>query len=81
MKKTSGSPDKAKAKAKAKGPPTVKRSRTAKAAAAPKIPGTGARRGRKPKATGDAFDADKVAKEAKINNDNVLFSTYFFCRI
>lgn len=73
-KKTSASPDKAKSKAKAKGPSTVKRPRTAKAAAAPKVPGTGARRGRKPKVAGDVFDADKVAKEAKINNDNVLFS-------
>lgn len=78
-KKTSASPDKAKGKAKATS--TVKRPRTAKAAATPKAPVTGARRGRKPKVAGDAFDADKVAKEAKINNDNVLFSAHFPCCI
>lgn len=75
LKKTSASPDKVKAKVK------VKRPRTAKGVAAPKAPGTGTRRGRKAKVTGDAFDSDKVAKEAKINNDNVLFSAYFSCWI
>lgn len=74
VKKTSASPDKVKTKP--KGAPAPKRPRTAKGPTVPKPVGTGARRGRKPKATGDAFDADKVAKEAKINNDNALFSMY-----
>lgn len=39
--------------------------------AGPKLPG---RRGRKPTVAGEAYDADKVAKDTKIAADNPLFS-------
>lgn len=48
-----------------------KKTTTKKPNAVPKIPG---RRGRKAAVAGEAYDADKVAKDTKIAADNPLFS-------
>lgn len=57
-------------------PPAVKKAKTTKTTTAssskPRKPPTG-KRGRKP-ANGANFDADQVAKDTKIANDNTLFS-------
>ena len=61
-----------------RGPQAAKRPKTAKAttgAASKPKKATGARRGRKP-AAGVTFDAEQVAKDTKISNDNSLFSAY-----
>ncbi|KAJ3533797.1 hypothetical protein NM688_g7233 [Phlebia brevispora] len=61
---------------KKRGPPAAKRPKTNKpgpAASSKTKKSTGAKRGRKP-ATGAAFDAEQVAKDTKILNDNVLFN-------
>lgn len=69
-----------KSKPKTKGSPAHKKSRTTKVPV-PKAPKTTTRKPRKGKATDDAFDAAKVAKDTKINGDNPLFSANLFCSI
>ncbi len=67
-----------KASPKNKSSPIAKKPRAGKSAL-PKVTKTKARRGRKPKGGEDPYDADQVAKDAKISADNPLFSEQYVC--